>query len=156
MKKISTMFLRSVIYLISAGVLALCVFVLPRLIAAELRGDFDYGPIFVGMYLPAIPFFIGIYHALKLLHSIDTNNAFTDLSVTSLKYIKYCGFVISGLYAIGLSYIFLVAERDDAPGVVLIGLILTFAPLTIAIFAAVLQKFFQDAIRIKTENDLTV
>ncbi|MER2256900.1 MAG: DUF2975 domain-containing protein, partial [Priestia megaterium] len=36
------------------------------------------------------------------------------------------------------------------------GLVVPFASLVIAVFAAVLQKLLQEAIHIKSENDLTV
>lgn len=49
-----------------------------------------------------------------------------------------------------------VADADDAPGVVLIGMAITFAPIAIVVFAAVLQKLLKNAIDIKSENDLTV
>lgn len=48
------------------------------------------------------------------------------------------------------------AERDDAPGIIVIGLIIIFASMVIAVFAAVLQKLLKEAIAIKSENDLTV
>lgn len=156
MKLGSTIFLRLVIFLIAVGVLSLCLVVLPLAIRAELRGDFDYGPIFLGMYVPAIPFFIALYQALKLLSYIDQNKAFSPSSVKALKNIKYCGIAISGLYVIGMPYIFHVADRDDAPGVVAMALVIIFASFVIGIFAAVLQSLLQNAIDIKKENDLTV
>lgn len=150
------MFLRGVIFLLGVGVLTLCFIVLPLAIRSELEGDFDYGLIFAGMYIPAIPFFIALYQALKLLSYIDANKAFSPLSVQALKVIKYCGASISGLYALGMPYIFYVADRDDAPGVVAIALIIIFASFVIAVFAALLQALLQNAIDIKKENDLTV
>lgn len=53
-----------------------------------------------------------------------------------------------------LFYIF--AEVDDAPGVIFVGLVVPFTSMVIAVFAAVLQKLLQEAINIKSENDLTV
>jgi hypothetical protein len=154
MKQGSTFFLKAVVYLIGTLVLALCIFVLPRAIMSDETGR--YHPILVGMYVPAIPFFIGLYQTLRLLHLIDKNRAFSNASVKALKYVKYCGLSISGLYAAGMPYIFYVADQDDAPGVVMLGLIFTFAPLAIAVFAAVLQKLLRNAIAMKSENDLTV
>lgn len=154
MKRGSTLFLRFVIYLFSAAVLTLCVVVLPQGIMSDRTGD--YRPILIGMYIPAIPFFIGVYQGVKLLDYIDKNKAFSQASVRALRVIKYCGFTISALYAAGMPFIFSVAEQDDAPGVVLIGLIFTFAPLVVAVFASVLQKVLGNAIAIKSENDLTV
>jgi hypothetical protein len=108
------------------------------------------------MYVPAIPFYIALYYGFKLLHQIDTNKVFSEYSVKALTYIKYCGFIISGLYAVGMPYIFHVAQRDDAPGVVLIGFIFTFAPLIVATAAGIFQKLLQRVIDIKSENELTV
>lgn len=156
MKQGSTIFLRGVVILIGLIVLLLCVFALPRLISLELAGDFDYGAIFLGMYVPAIPFFFALYQALKLLNYIDKNKAFSWASVNALKNIKYCALAISGLYAAGMPYIFYVADKDDAPGVAAIGFVIIFASLVIATAAAVFQRIFQNAVDIKSENDLMV
>jgi hypothetical protein len=150
MKKSSTLFLRAVIVLIGLIALALCVIVLPRLIGTFDLGGYD--PILLGMYLPAIPFFIALYQTLKLLSFIDNNQAFSDSSVKSLKYIKYCAVAISSLYVAGMPYIFYVADKDDAPGVVAIALVIIFASFTVGVFAAVLQRLLQDALAIKSKE----
>ena len=154
MKKGSTMFLRAAALFFGVVVLGLCVFALPAGIRSAHAGA--YRPILWGMYVPALPFFVAIYQALKLLKYIDRNRAFSEASVRALKSITYCAFAISGLYAIGLPYIYQVGAQDDAPGVVLLGFVFTFAPLVIGVFAAVLRKLLQSAIAIKSENDLTV
>lgn len=156
LKQGSTVFLKGVVFLLGIAVLALCVFALPPLIYSELQGDFDYGAIFVGLYVPAIPFFIALAQALKLLTYIDQNTAFSESSVLALKKIKYCAITISTLFAVGMPYIFYVADRDDAPGVAAIGFIIVGASLVIATFAGLLQKLLKNAIDIKSENDLTV
>jgi hypothetical protein len=154
MKKGTTFFLRAVVAVIGIGVLALCVFVLPLGIMTDVTGL--YRPILVGMYVPAIPFFFALFQSWKLLNYIDTDSAFSSLSVAALSRIKHSGLAISALYTLGLPYIFHAADMDDAPGVILIGLVIIFASLVIAVFAGLLQKLLQSAIRIKEENDLTV
>ena len=108
------------------------------------------------MYVSAIPFFIALYQALKLLGFIDKNIAFSELSVKALGHIKYCGVAISLLYIVGMPYIFYAADLDDAPGVVAITLVIIFASTVISVFAGVLQKLLQNVIVIKSENELTV
>lgn len=135
------------------GALTLCVVMLTQ-VKPEAAGM--YYPIVLGMNVTAIPFFIALYQTLKLLGYIDKNNAFSELSVQALKIIKYCAITISSLYAIGMPYIFFVGDKDDAPGVVAIGLIIISASAVIAVFAAVLQKLLRNAIDIKSENELTV
>ena len=156
MNRGSTTILKGVVVLIGLIVLAICLFVLPVGIRAELSGDFDYGPIFLGLYVTAVPLFIALYQALKLLGAIDRNQAFSEASVAGLKAIRNCGLAISGLFALGMPYIFYVGDRDDAPGVVAIGLVIIFASFVIATAAAVFQRLFQNAVDLKTEHDLTV
>jgi hypothetical protein len=87
---------------------------------------------------------------------IDKHQAFSELSVAALRKIKYCAVTISALYAAGMPWIFRVADMDDAPGVVAIALTIIFASLVVSTFAGVLQKLVQNAMEIKSENDLTV
>lgn len=154
MKQGSTIFLRGVVILIGLIVLALCIFVLPAGIRTDITGY--YRPILIGLYVPAIPFFYALYQAVKLLDYIDRNKAFSAASVGTLRSIKYCALLISGLFTASMPYIFYAADRDDAPGVVLAGLIIVGASFVIATFAAVLEKLLQNAMDIKSENDLTV
>ncbi len=70
--------------------------------------------------------------------------------------IKYCAILISSVYVVGMPLIYYAAEVDDAPGLILIGMVIIFASFVVAVFAAVLQKLLKNAIDIKSENDLTV
>lgn len=150
----STNFLRAVLLVVAVAVLGLCLVALPLGIMTDVTGL--YRPILIGMYIPAIPFFIALYQSFRLLGSVDAGTSFSESSVQSLRSIKHCAALVSLLYALGMPYIFHAADLDDAPGVVLIGLIIIMASLVIAVFAALLQKLLQNAIDIKSENDLTV
>ena len=142
----------------------LCViFLLPQIAnvafeAAAIGSDLAYMVygILMVMYVSAIPFYFALYQAFKLLSYIDKNQAFSELSVKALKKIKNCAIIISGLYVVGIPFVFIIAELDDAPGLILIGMVIIFASMVIAVFAAVLQRLLQEAIDIKSENDLTV
>ncbi|MBU7005959.1 DUF2975 domain-containing protein [Phosphitispora fastidiosa] len=157
--KRETLFLKVVVFLIGIAVLALCIFGLPVLAEfEEWIPELAYlqYPFLTGVYAAAIPFFFALYQTLKLLSYIDKNEAFSELSVKALKNIKYCAITISILYMVEMPVLFLIAQADDAPGLVALGLVIIFASFVIAVFAAVLQKLLKSAIDIKTENDLTV
>jgi hypothetical protein len=158
MKQGSTLFLKLAVFLIGAPILALGVFGLPWLMNHPVNPDYAHMlyPIVAGMYLSTIPFFGALYQAFKLLSYIDKNDAFSELSVQALKKIKICALVISGLYVVILPFVFLLADLDDAPGLIIIGMVPIFGSMVIAVFAAVLQRLLQEAINIKSENDLTV
>jgi hypothetical protein len=158
--KRETIFLKFVVVLMGLPVLALCIFVLPEVAEffAELNPKLDFlqYPFLIGLYVTAIVFFAALYQTLKLLSYIDKNEAFSEVSVRALKNIKYCAITISALYVVFLPLIYLMAEVDDAPGMILIGMVIIFGSMVIAVFAAVLQKLLKNAIDIKSENDLTV
>jgi predicted lysophospholipase L1 biosynthesis ABC-type transport system permease subunit len=159
MKQVSTLFLKSAVFLIGLTVLALCVFVLPE-IAKEMIDvmpvQYELLPILIAMAASTIPFYIALYQALKLLNLIDKNKAFSELSIRALKTIKKSATTIGFLYIACVPYLYIIAEGDDAPGVFAIGLVIIFASIVVAVLAAVLQKLLQNAIDIKSENDLTV
>ncbi|MBD7969761.1 DUF2975 domain-containing protein [Paenibacillus gallinarum] len=160
MKRVSTLFLRIAVVLMGIPILALCIFLVPNIggFVGEMIPNIAYIQYFVIFYfhLTAIPFYFALYQAFKLLNYIDKNEAFSELSVKALKNIKYSAITISVLYVISLPLFYIVAEIDDAPGIIVIGLILIFACMVIAVFAAVLQRLLQEVNDIKSENDFTV
>lgn len=160
MEKVSTLFLKIAVILLGVPVLALCIFLVPEIanVAVKLLPEFAFINYFVFIVFDAsaIPFYFALYQAFKLLRYIDKNNAFSELSVKALMKIKYSAITISILHVLVCPLFYIYAEIDDAPGVILVGLIVPFASVVIAVFAAVLQKLLQEAIDIKSENDLTV
>jgi len=158
MKQGSTLFLKIAVFLIGTPVLALGIVGSPWLANNPVNPDYAHilYPIVIGMYVSVIPFFVALYQAFKLLSYIDRNQAFSELSVKALKKIKFCALTISGLYVVLMPFVFLVADLDDAPGLVIVGMVPVFASMVIAVFAAVLQRLLQEAIDIKSENDLVV
>ncbi|MFO1445165.1 DUF2975 domain-containing protein [Bacillus sp. Bva_UNVM-123] len=160
MKQVSTLFLKIAVILIGLPILALCIFLVPEIgnVAAKLLPKFAYIKYLVSIlfYASALPFYFALYQAFKLLRYIDENKAFSQISVNALKKIKYCAIIISCLHVLVLPLFYLFAQQDDSPGVIFIGLVVPFASMVIAVFAAVLQKLLQEAIDIKSENDLTV
>lgn len=156
--KLETLFLKIAVVIIGIPVFVLCILGLFRIISDSVNPEYAplLYPILFGMYASTIPFFIALIQTMRLLTFIDKNKAFSDLSVKALKNIKYCAFTISIVYVVETPFFYLLAEKDDAPGIILIGMGFVFASFVVAVFAAVLQKLFISAIDIKKENDLTV
>lgn len=149
----STFFLRGVIYCIGLAAIGVCGIIA----GVSLSGNAGiFLPVLALMFLSAFPFLYALYNGLLLLRYIDSNTAFSERSVKAIRSIKYTAFSISVLYAGGMPLIISVAHTDDAPGVVLLGLIFIFATLIVGVFAAVLEKLLENAIQLKSENDLTV
>jgi len=159
MKQVTTRFLKLAVIFIGILVLALCTFLVPELAIAVsdfLKINSLKYIIYTISYGAAIPFYFALYQAFKLLSYIDKNKAFSELSVMALKKIKYCSISICSLHVLCLPLFYFVADKDDAPGLVFVGTVIPFASMVITFFAAVLQRLLQEAINIKSENDLTV
>ncbi|OIJ21666.1 hypothetical protein BKP45_02785 [Anaerobacillus alkalidiazotrophicus] len=158
MKKGTTLLLKIAVFLIGTPILALCIYGLLLLVGNPVNSNYVHilYPIIIGLYVTVIPFYYALYHAFNLLIYIDKNEAFSELSVKALTKIKYCAFTISTVYVVIFPFIYTLAEKDDATGVILIGMVIIFTSIVIAFFAAVLQRLFIEAIDIKSENDLTV
>lgn len=158
MKRSSTLFLKFAVFFMGLPVLALAVFGVFHIVNNPANPDYAnvLYPAVVIMYVSILPFFAALHQAFSLLTYIDKNNAFSDLSVNALKKIKICAIMISGLYLCMMPFVYMVAEKDDAPGLILFGTFPIFASLVISVFAAVLQKLLKEAITFKSENDLTV
>lgn len=158
MKRGSTIFLKLAVFLLGIPVLALCIIGLPWLAKNPVNPNYAsiIYPIVIMMFVTVIPYFMALYEAFKLLSFIDKNKAFSHVSVSALKKIKYCAITVSALYVAILPFAFLVAQKDDAPGLIIVAMGPIFASMVIAVFAAVLQKLLREAIEIKSENELTI
>ncbi|MED3795291.1 MULTISPECIES: DUF2975 domain-containing protein [Niallia] len=158
MKKGTTLFLKLAVILIGIPVLALGIWGVFDLTKNPVNPEYAHilYPIVIGIYVSAIPFYMALYQALRILGYIDKNEAFSEVSIKALSRIKKDAIVISIIYVLMIPFIFLLAQIEDAPGLILFGMVPIFASIVIAVFAAVLQRLLQQAIDIKSENDLTV
>jgi len=159
MKRSSTIFLQVVIVLI--GIVA--IFVMIRFPLTEGRAvNLDLfsiysDPFIIYGYIASIPFFIALYRAFKLLGYIGQNKVFSLNSVKALRTIKYCAIVLSILIVMAGLYIRVFhAEGDDPAGFLAMCIVVTFISVVIATAAAVFERILQNAVNIKSENDLTV
>ncbi|WP_430541097.1 DUF2975 domain-containing protein [Sporosarcina thermotolerans] len=157
--KRETLFLKLAVVLMGIPILAICIFVVPEIgeFAAELYPTMPYLRylVVIDLYASAIPFYFALYQAFKLL-GISIGRSLLGFICESIKeYQILCTYYlwrIRDRHATFLSH----GEMDDAPGIILIGLVIIFASFVIAVFAAVLQKLLTDAIEIKSENEFTV
>ena len=158
MKRRSTLFLKVVILLIGIGALiGMLWFPQTEGRAANLDLISIYtDPFIIYIYIASTPFFIGLYQAFKLLNFIDANEAFSQGAVNTLKNMKFASLSLIGFIALAEFYIRFFAHDDDPAGPTALGILASFAVAVIATAAAVFQKLLQNAVDIKSENNLTV
>ncbi|MEZ4802386.1 MAG: DUF2975 domain-containing protein [Gelidibacter sp.] len=108
-------------------------------------------------YVASIAFFIALYKAFRLLGYIGQNKVFSLDSVKALRSIKYCAIALGVLIVLAGLYIRLFHHKDDDPaGFLGMCIVTTFVTIVIATAAAIFEKLLQNAIDMKSENDLTI
>ena len=158
MKRCSTFFLKVVLLLIAIGALAGMIW-FPQTEGRATNLDLISiytDPFIIYIYIASTPFLIGLYQAFRLLNLIDANKAFSQGAVNTLKNMKFASLSLIGFIALAEFYIRFFAHGDDPAGPTALGILASFAAIVIATAAAVFQKLLQNAVDIKSENDLTV
>jgi hypothetical protein len=159
MKRVSIIFLQAVIVLIGTVALAILIrFPLTEGRAANLDLlSIYFDPFILYGYAASIAFFVALYNAFKLLGNIGQNKVFSSNSVMTLKNIKYCAIVLSILIVAAGLYIRIAYNKEDDPaGFLAICIVTTFVSIVVATAAAIFEKLLQNAIDMKSENDLTI
>ncbi|MBX3359482.1 MAG: DUF2975 domain-containing protein [Phycisphaeraceae bacterium] len=157
-KRSSTAFLQGVIVLIGIGSLAFMLWE-PHLEGRNVRATvfeiYFKDPFLAYVYLASVPYYVALYSGFKLLGYAGRNQAFSQASVRSLRTIKFCAISIIGFIAVSVLFMRL-DDPDDRPVEVMLRIILTFACIVVATAAATFQRILQNAVDMKSENDLTV
>ena len=157
-KRGSTTFLKVIIFLIGIAVLAVCIFLLPEAAkrdAIERPRDYSLYPLLVCAYGICITFSVALYQVFKLLTYIEKNNAFSELSLQSLKVIKKCAFTVIFFILLAIVYLRVHAQftGDDAAGPISLSLMGILATSIIAAIVDALQKPLKNVPDIKPKND---
>ena len=147
-KRGSTTFLKVIIFLAGIAVLALCIYWLPEIAVRDARVHPDTAyfliPFLVCAYGFCIAFSVALYQAYKLLTYIEKNNAFSELSLKSLKIIKKCAFTVIFLILLGIVSLRVLAKvtggDDDAAGPISLCLMGILATSIIVAIVDALQK----------------
>ena len=160
MKRGSTIFLQAVILLLGVGVFAFLLWephLEGRNVNATLFEIYFKDPFLAYIYLAFVPFFVGLYQGFNVFGYARRDEIFVQHSVRALRIIKYCA-LTTAIFIVGAeAYIFIfVRGTDDVAGGVMMGAFIILVSTIIATAAAVFERILQNAVDIKSENDLTV
>ena len=161
MKRSEAIFLQGVVVLIGIGTLALMLWE-PHLEGRNANATtfeiYFKDPFLAYAYTASIAFFVALYQAFKVLGDVRRDRTFSQGTVNALRTMKRCAVVLTAAIAGALAYIMIVqrGRSDDIAGGVAVGLFLTFVSVVIASAAAVSERLLQNAVDMKSENDLTV
>jgi hypothetical protein len=155
--KSSTIFLQIVIVLIGIGALALMLWephLEGRNAHATIFEIYLKDPFLAYAYIASVPFFVALYQAFKVLGYAGQDKVFSQATVKALRTIKYCAISMIG-FVVGSIAFMPFGDPDDRPPGVVMRILITFGAIVVATAAAIFERIFQNAVDIKSENDLT-
>src|SRR5262245_1125552 len=118
MKSGATVFLRAVLVLIGLGALAFLL-IEPHFEGRNAHATFFAiyfkDPFLAYAYVASIPFFVGLYHAFKVLGYAARNTQFSPSAVKSLRTIKHCAIALIG-FVVGAEIFIMSNDSDDRAG----------------------------------------
>jgi len=157
MKRGSTIFLQVVIVLIGIGALTFLLWE-PHIEGVNAHATLFkiyFNPFVAYVYVASIPFFVALYQAFKVLGYAAENKIFSQEAVKALRTIKYCALAIISFVVVSVIFMSF-ADQDDRPAGVFMRILVAFPSVVIATAAAIFERILQNAVDIKSENDLTI
>src|SRR3954469_14930697 len=156
MKRGSILFLKAVVVLIGIAALALMLWephVEGRNAHATLYRIYFNDPFLAYAYIAAIPFFVALYQAFRVLGYARKDKVFSQAAIKALRTIRQCALTVAGFIIGGEGYLFVVQRgKDDIAGGVAVGLVLIFLSIVVAAAATVFENLLQSAVDMKVGN----
>jgi hypothetical protein len=162
MKRSSSIFLQIVVAVIGLVAVALLLWEPQVEGVNKHRTNFEIyfqDPFLALVYAGSIPFFVALYQAIRALGYIGRNQVFSPEVVKALRIIRYCAFAIIGFVIVEELWILLLIDardRDNPGAPILLGLLVVLPSIVVATVAAMLERILQNAVDLKSENDLTI
>jgi len=159
MKRTSILFLQAVVVLI--GIVALAILIRFPLTEGRAK-DLDLlsiyaDPFILYGYVISIAFFVALYKAFQLLGYIGQNKLFSPNSIRTLRGMKYCAIIVAIAIVMAGLYIRIFHHKDDDPaGFLAMCIVTTLISAAVATALAVFERILQNAVDMKSENDLTI
>ncbi|MEX1551316.1 DUF2975 domain-containing protein [Enterococcus sp. C50] len=110
----------------------------------------------ISLYLSAIASLLIIYYMYRMLSLVDNDRAFSAMSLIYVRAIFRLT-IMEFIVLIGtVPFVYYIADNDDAPGVMIIGLGMLIIPLAVATFVSIIEKLLKNAIELKLDYELTI
>lgn len=113
-----------------------------------LLGVAVYGTLIVGSFM--------LYSLNQILQQVLSKRPFADEVLLPLKKIHWSLAGLTVAFGFSLPFWYQVAQLEDAPGVMLIGLAVVAIPFACFIFFYIVEELFKSALNLQNENDLTI
>lgn len=144
MKSWQTIFLKIVVFIGLIPVFFFNFYQFPLFLIEGFKSDFYLAKyliiIIFSFYLMLVPYLLILFNIFKLIVNMEKNQLFNDETSKSFSLITKFSYIITFLFVVDLPFFYLIADYEDAPGLILFGLLLTGVSFTFGVFASVLKN----------------
>lgn len=141
--------LKCVLILISLIILILSIY--------GLVGYFNNGPFnqeyakilyppFIGLYVSTLLMYLGLFSTYRVIRNIENKQRYSISTYRNLGYIQIYSSVITFIYLGMAPFVFYIADKDDAPGLILINVVLILVFFIISASSLLLGKHVKEVI----------
>jgi len=81
---------------------------------------------------------------------VEKNQLFSLKAVSAFKLLKICAYSISLILLVDLPFLYLIADYDDAPGLLLLGIVIFGISLFISLVISLLKFIVSSKVEIET------
>jgi hypothetical protein len=124
---------------LSLPLLFLCFYGLPFVVIDTFRQHHEMGeiiyPVVFLLYILSVPYFYVLILGFKLLINFNQGKIFSQNSHEIMKKINFSLIIVSSALIIIQPFLYVMAQREDAPGILLLGLIFTFGAVVLTLFS---------------------
>ena len=153
LNKIAIYFLKNVLLIFGIVLIGILVFPFPLIIVKLFNSDLVIRTyLLIGIfsiYLIAVPFIYSLFLSFKILTEIEKTNFFSLTVIDHLKNIKWSSLIISLIFLIDLPFVYLIADFDDAPGLIFFNAFFVGMALVSFFFAELLKNIVSNQIENK-------
>ena len=136
------------------SMLFLEIFIFPPAIGLFLESDYQLVSylilLIISIYIISLPYFVALYKAFNLLVMVEKNQLFSLKAVSAFKLLKICAYSISLILLVDLPFLYLIADYDDAPGLLLLGIVIFGISLFISLVISLLKFIVSSKVEIET------
>lgn len=149
--KLGIWFLRIILGALAILVIAVATIPVPIMLREMFEGAphhlvFAVVLLALGVYIATLGFISAVVFVFQFFNDISHKRTLTPPAVTRLHRLTYSLVAITGGIWLFLPLIYTIAQLNDAPGLLLIGLALALIPLILTTFMAILAHVWQGLI----------
>lgn len=124
--------------------------------SGETSKSFTIPLFFTSILLTDLFAFSALFYLYQMVSLIGNEQAFSNQILPLAKKLNQRMVGMAVTFCGILPFVYRVAELDDAPGLIIVGLMIVSIPFSLVVFGKIVEELFKQAVYLKRDQDLTI